>query len=128
MFRCEEMVKEAFANIRKDEKSEFQPDGKIIKQSDTLEEYSEKVNKIKQYIIDGHVFQTVLSQRWTIETKQKGFDLYKELREINPSPYMYYFNFEEFEIIGSSRGNDCKAKRQQSTDLSDCRNKTSWKR
>ena len=102
MFRCEEMVKEAFANIRKDEKSEFQPDGKIIKQSDTLEEYSEKVNKIKQYIIDGHVFQTVLSQRWTIETKQKGFDLYKELREINPSPYMYYFNFEEFEIIGSS--------------------------
>ena len=94
MFRCEEMVKEAFANIQKDEKSEFQPDGKIIKQSDTLEEYSEKVNKIKQYIIDGHVFQTVLSQRWTIETKQKGFDLYKELREINPSPYMYYFNFD----------------------------------
>ena len=42
MFRCEEMVKEAFANIRKDEKSEFQPDGKIIKQSDTLEEYGEK--------------------------------------------------------------------------------------
>ena len=102
MFRCEEMVKEAFENIQKDEKSEFLPDGKIIKQSDTLEEYSEKVNKIKQYIIDGHVFQTVLSQRWTIETKQKGFDLYKELREINPSPYMYYFNFEQFEIIGSS--------------------------
>ena len=102
MFRCEEMVKEAFENIQKDEKSEFLPDGKIIKQSDTLEEYSEKVNKIKQYIIDGHVFQTVLSQRWTIETKQKGFDLYKEFREINPSPYMYYFNFEQFEIIGSS--------------------------
>ena len=102
MFRCEEMVKEAFANIRKDEKSEFQPDGKIIKQSDTLEEYSEKVNKIKQYIIDGHVFQTVLSQRWTIETKQTGFELYKELRELNPSPYLYYFNYGEFEVIGSS--------------------------
>ena len=102
MFRCEEMVKEAFANIRKDEKSEFQPDGKIIKQSDTLEEYSEKVNKIKQYIIDGHVFQTVLSQRWTIETKQTGFELYKELRELNPSPYLYYFNYGDFEVIGSS--------------------------
>ena len=102
MFRCEEMVKEAFANIQKDEKSEFQPDGKIIKQSDTLEEYSEKVNKIKQYIIDGHVFQTVLSQRWTIETKQTGFELYKELRELNPSPYLYYFNYGEFEVIGSS--------------------------
>ena len=57
---------------------------------------------VKEAFANGHVFQTVLSQRWTIETKQKGFDLYKELREINPSPYMYYFNFEEFEIIGSS--------------------------
>jgi anthranilate synthase component 1 len=48
------------------------------------------------------VFQTVLSQRWTIETKQEGFELYKELRELNPSPYLYYFNFGEFEVIGSS--------------------------
>ena len=67
-------------------------------------------------------------QRWTIETKQKGFDLYKELREINPSPYMYYFNFEEFEIIGSSPEMIVKQKDNKSTDLSDCRNKTSWKR
>ena len=48
------------------------------------------------------IFQTVLSQRWTIETKQDGFALYKELRELNPSPYLYYFNFGEFEVIGSS--------------------------
>jgi anthranilate synthase component 1 len=95
-------VKEAFANIKEEEKSEFQPDGKIIKQSDTLEEYSEKVKKIKQYIVDGHVFQTVLSQRWTIETKQQGFNLYKELREINPSPYMFYFSSEDVEIAGAS--------------------------
>ena len=46
------------------------PDGVITKKSDTLEEYSEKVNKIKQYIRDGHIFQTVLSQRWTIATGQ----------------------------------------------------------
>lgn len=77
-------------------------DGIIRKKSDTLEEYSAKVEKIKHYIREGHIFQTVLSQRWTVETGQDGFALYKELRELNPSPYLYYFNFGEFEVIGSS--------------------------
>ena len=81
---------------------EFTHDGKIIKKSDTIEEYGEKVNKIKHYIREGHIFQTVLSQRWTIETGQSGFELYKQLRVLNPSPYLYYFNFGDFEIIGSS--------------------------
>lgn len=80
----------------------FKHDGRIVKKSDSLEEYSEKVEKIKHYIREGHVFQTVLSQRWTIETKQTGFELYKELRELNPSPYLYYFNYGTFEVIGSS--------------------------
>ncbi len=77
-------------------------DGVIVNKSDTIEQYSEKVEKIKHYIREGHVFQTVLSQRWTIETQQNGFDLYKELRELNPSPYLYYFNYGDFEVIGSS--------------------------
>ena len=51
-------------------------DGVIIKKSDTLEQYSEKVNKIKEYIKEGHIFQTVLSQRWTIQTKQTGNNVY----------------------------------------------------
>lgn len=76
--------------------------GKIIKKSDTLEQYKEKIEKIKKYIVEGHIFQTVLSQRWTIESEQEGFQLYKELRILNPSPYLYYFNFGDFEIIGSS--------------------------
>lgn len=77
-------------------------DGVIRKKSDTLEEYSAKVEKIKHYIREGHIFQTVLSQRWTVETGRDGFSLYKELRELNPSPYLYYFNFGTFEVIGSS--------------------------
>ena len=60
------------------------------------------MEKIKNYIREGHIFQTVLSQRWTLETGREGFDLYKELRELNPSPYLYYFNFGAFEVIGSS--------------------------
>ena len=99
----EEMIAEVQA-AKNEPKAErkFVHDGKIIKKSDTLEQYSKKVEKIKEYIREGHIFQTVLSQRWTIETGQKGFELYKELRELNPSPYLYYFNYGDFEVIGSS--------------------------
>ena len=99
--KAAELIKTAMQEQKESEVRLF-PDGVITKKSDTLEEYSEKVNKIKQYIRDGHIFQIVLSQRWTIATGQDGFDLYCELRELNPSPYLYYFNFGDFEVIGSS--------------------------
>ena len=97
-----ELVNRARTDASRKEQKNFVHDGVIVNQSDTLEQYSQKVEKIKEYIREGHIFQTVLSQRWTIETKQTGFELYKELRELNPSPYLYYFNFGEFEVIGSS--------------------------
>ena len=99
---AENMIREARKNRGQASAFRFQRDGRIIRQSDTLKEYSAKVEKIKHYIREGHIFQTVLSQRWTLETKQSGFDLYRELRELNPSPYLYYFNFGSFEVIGSS--------------------------
>lgn len=85
-----------------EENKKLPHDGKIIFKSDTLEGYSKKVNQIKKYIKEGHIFQTILSQRWAIETERNGFEIYKELRVLNPSPYLYYFNFSEFEVIGSS--------------------------
>ena len=91
-----ELIEEARKNAGQIPDRNFTHDGVIVNQSDTLEQYCEKVEKIKQYIREGHIFQTVLSQRWTIETKQTGFELYKELRELNPSPYLYYFNYGEF--------------------------------
>ena len=97
-----ELVNRARTDASKKEYKDFVHDGVSVNQSDTLEQYSQKVEKIKEYIREGHIFQTVLSQRWTIETRQTGFELYKELRELNPSPYLYYFNFGEFEVIGSS--------------------------
>lgn len=101
MIKAEAMIKKAMGS-RKEEDIQLLQDGVIVKKSDTLEEYSRKVNKIKEYIREGHIFQTVLSQRWTIETGQSGFELYRRLRELNPSPYLYYFNFGTFEVIGSS--------------------------
>ncbi|MEE0419373.1 MAG: anthranilate synthase component I [Lachnospiraceae bacterium] len=95
------LIEKARKNM-KDFKTVFCQDGKIVKKSDDTQQYGEKVERIREYIREGHIFQTVLSQRWTIETGQDGFELYKELRELNPSPYLYYFHFGDFEIIGSS--------------------------
>lgn len=96
------LLTDAFANIERIEKKEYIHDGILIKKTDTMEQYSEKVEKIKRYIREGHIFQTVLSQRWTLETKREGFALYEELRDLNPSPYLYYINYGTFEVIGSS--------------------------
>lgn len=97
----DKLIRQARTN-KKESLMQVHHDGEILKKSDTLEEYEKKVEKIKQYIKNGHIFQTVLSQRWTVKTKQTGFEIYRELRKLNPSPYLYYYNFGEFEIIGSS--------------------------
>jgi len=66
------------------------------------EEYEEAVNKAKEYILAGDIIQVVPSQRFCIKTKLDAFEMYRSLRTINPSPYMYYFDLGEFNIIGSS--------------------------
>ena len=87
-------------------------DGVVVARTDTLEAYCDKVEKIKHYIREGHIFQTVLSQRLTVETRTDGFTLYERLREKNPSPYLYYFQFGDFEVIGSSPEMIVKEKRK----------------
>ncbi|MCP4410232.1 MAG: anthranilate synthase component I [Gammaproteobacteria bacterium] len=64
--------------------------------------FNEAVDKAKQYIVDGDVMQVVLSQRLSIPFKAQAVDLYRILRSLNPSPYMYFINFEGFQIVGSS--------------------------
>ena len=102
MERAAILLEETMNGYSGEAKESFLQDGIIVDKSDSMEEYGAKVEKIKDYIKEGHIFQTVLSQRWTIETEQDGFTLYKKLRVLNPSPYLYYFKFPEFEIIGSS--------------------------
>lgn len=105
-------VKHAYASyMAKDKAIDTQKDGVIVNRTDTLEQYSEKVEKIRAYIREGHIFQTVLAQRWTVQTQTDGFTLYERLREKNPSPYMYYLKFPEFEVIGSSPEMIVKEKR-----------------
>ncbi len=68
----------------------------------TQEKYEGIVEKAKKYIYDGDIFQVVLSQRLTAKTQQKPIDLYRKLRAINPSPYLVYYNFGDYQVAGSS--------------------------
>ena len=60
------------------------------------------VNKAKDYIKLGDIFQVVLSQRFEAKLTKKPLDIYKKLRITNPSPFMFFFNFDDFQIIGAS--------------------------
>jgi anthranilate synthase component 1 len=68
----------------------------------TQEGYKAAVNKARQYIIDGDIMQVVLSQRLTIPFNAQPLDLYRALRSLNPSPYMYYLDLGDHHVVGSS--------------------------
>lgn len=68
----------------------------------TQEGYENAVERSKQYILDGDIMQVVLSQRLSIATQTQPLDIYRALRCLNPSPYMYYLNLQDFHIVGSS--------------------------
>lgn len=69
----------------------------------TKDQWTYAINRAKEHIIKGDIFQVVLSQRFCVQDpKLKPFDVYRALRSINPSPYMYYLNYDDFKIIGSS--------------------------
>lgn len=72
-------------------------------QSNTPSEaYYAMVRKAKEYIAAGDIFQVVLSQRFETPFTLPPFSLYRALRRINPSPYLYFLNFDGFSIVGSS--------------------------
>ena len=68
----------------------------------THQGYLDAVEKAKDYIRAGDIFQVVPAQRWTQEFREPPFSLYRSLRRTNPSPYMFYFNFGGYQIIGAS--------------------------
>ncbi|MFO7928757.1 MAG: anthranilate synthase component I [Candidatus Humimicrobiaceae bacterium] len=68
----------------------------------TRNNFISSVKKAKKYITSGDTFQIVLSQKFSINTDIDPFSIYRGLRTTNPSPYMYFLDFGEFKIIGSS--------------------------
>ncbi|MEJ7900437.1 MAG: anthranilate synthase component I [Thermomicrobiales bacterium] len=66
------------------------------------ERYRDIIERAKRYIHDGDIFQVVLSQRVDIETRANPFTLYRALRMVNPSPYMFYLDFGDHQVVGAS--------------------------
>jgi anthranilate synthase component 1 len=73
-----------------------------VKSNTSKNRFLKMVNKAKEYIKIGDIFQVVLSQRFEATLTKKPLEIYKKLRVTNPSPFMYFFNFEDFQIIGAS--------------------------
>ncbi|WP_297682073.1 anthranilate synthase component I [uncultured Candidatus Pelagibacter sp.] len=73
-----------------------------VKSNTTKNKYLNMVNKAKKYIKLGDIFQVVLSQRFEAKLTKKPLEIYKKLRVTNPSPFMFFFNFNDFQIIGAS--------------------------
>lgn len=97
-------------NLRKPQQSSkesFGNTGKIERRKKFTSNFTKKgfmaaVNKAKRYIINGDIIQVVLSQRFKTNIKTNPFNIYRTLRYVNPSPYMYYLKFKDFKLIGSS--------------------------
>ncbi len=66
------------------------------------EEFRQRVRKAKEYIAAGDIFQVVLSQRFSVPFTLPAFTLYRALRRLNPSPFLFYLNFSNFSVVGSS--------------------------
>ena len=73
-----------------------------IKSNISKKKFISNVNKAKNYIKIGDIFQVVLSQRFEAKLSKNPIEIYKKLRINNPSPFMYFFNFDDFQIIGAS--------------------------
>ncbi len=65
-------------------------------------DFKDSVRRIKDYILAGDVMQVVLSQRMSVDLAVRALDVYRALRSLNPSPYMYFFDFGDCQVIGAS--------------------------
>jgi anthranilate synthase component 1 len=73
-----------------------------VKSNTNKKTFKNMVLKAKKYINKGDIFQVVLSQRFETKLSKHPLDIYKKLRKTNPSPFMFFFNLKDFQIIGSS--------------------------
>jgi anthranilate synthase component 1 len=80
------------------------PDDELPRLQSTMPDgqYQRAVEVAKQYVVAGDIFQVVLAQRYDLELDADPFDVYRVLRQVNPSPYMYFVRHPELTIVGSS--------------------------
>jgi len=84
------------------DKFTFKTNKNKIKSNISKARFKSIVKKAQEHITAGDIFQVVLSQRFERKFEKQPLEIYNELRKLNPSPFMFYFNFEDFKILGSS--------------------------
>ena len=93
---------ENFENIKLPDQFTFEPNKNLIKSNTSKIKFKSLVKKAKKYIQKGDIFQVVLSQRFERKIKKTPIEIYNYLRKSNPSPFMFYFNYNDFKVLGSS--------------------------
>lgn len=74
----------------------------ILKSNFSKDEYIKAVDKMKDYIVEGHIYIANMTQRFLCDCEEEGYEIYKKLRNINKAPFSAYLNLEDIEIISSS--------------------------
>ncbi len=93
---------ENYENIKLPVKFTFKDNQHLIKSNISKEKFKSIVRKAKEYIKKGDIFQVVLSQRFERKFEKTPIEIYNHLRKSNPSPFMFYFNYNDFNVLGSS--------------------------
>jgi|TARA_B100001093_G_scaffold292324_1_gene279022 anthranilate synthase component I len=96
------LMYEDYENIKLPEQFTLKKNRNLIKSNTSKDKFKSLVRKAKKYIARGDIFQVVLSQRFERKIEKKPIEIYNHLRKSNPSPFMFYFNYEDFNILGSS--------------------------
>ena len=91
-----------YENIKLPEKFTYIKNKNKIRSNISKSKFKDIVNKAKKYIEKGDIFQVVLSQRFERKFEKKPLEIYNHLRKSNPSPFMFYFNYDDFKVVGSS--------------------------
>ena len=98
--RIEEQLNDLNFNYLNNQAREYSAE--VISEEDEKEEYIRDVGVVKNEIIKGNLLQGVLSRRITVKTEMSAIEAYKNLRSVNPSPYMFYLDFGEYQLFGAS--------------------------
>tara|TARA_B100000579_G_scaffold424792_1_gene429669 strand:+ start:31 stop:1488 length:1458 start_codon:yes stop_codon:yes gene_type:complete len=93
---------ENYENIKLPERFTYKKNKNLIKSNTSKKKFKLLVKKAKKYIEKGDIFQVVLSQRFERKIEKKPIEIYNYLRKSNPSPFMFYFNYKDFNVLGSS--------------------------
>lgn len=104
---AQQRLDELHARLRTATLPEKEPVQPALKESDFVSsfpqpQFAQAVNRIKEYVLAGDIMQVVISQRMSVPFTARPLDLYRALRYLNPSPYLYYLDLDDFHIVGSS--------------------------